>query len=509
VIPESTIREFLSRELDNFDWVKKLSHDQIGAALEAPSEFVASLWLHQKACLLIAQHQPRFMFHSGMGSGKTLLMLTTLRIRKAKGEFPRAIVFVPYITATDTWFEETNKFAPELKCCSLIGSSAENYEALKSDADLFVICYQSAVAMTTVKAPHKGKIKWLLDPKMVIDCFGGCDTLIMDEIHRAKGHTSLTFKMCRMISKRAEYVYGLTGTPFGRDLQDLWAQFYLIDKGETLGDTLGLYRSVFFTKKEKFWGGYDFKFKKQFMSELQRLLKNKSIRYSTSEYSDVPAALPIQKKLKLPDSIKSYVDQTKAELQKAVQSQGYELAGNAYNQLRQLSSGFLTFKDDVERVKIEFDKNPKLDYLIELINEMPEDAKMVIFHEFVFTNEIISNKLKELKIGHAQVWGGQRDQIGQLSKFRTDKKCRVLVINSKSGSSSLNLQHAEIIIFFEQPTSSIDRQQAEARVWRSGQTKRVLIYDLFVDGTYDERTFYANKEGSNLLKALLDKKQEI
>jgi SNF2 family DNA or RNA helicase len=134
---------------------------------------------------------------------------------------------------------------------------------------------------------------------------------------------------------------------------------------------------------------------------------------------------------------------------------------------------------------------------------MPNDAKAVIFHHFVYTNEMISKKLTELKIGHARIWGGSRDPIGQLRKFKTDANCKALVINTRSGSSSLNLQIANYAVFYEQPDNPIDRQQAERRIWRPGQQKRVFIYDLLIRETKDHALWQSNKAGHDLLQSIL------
>jgi len=110
-----------------------------------------------------------------------------LKHLKLQGKKPKAAVFVPYLTAVATWIDETQKFAPELNCCPLLGSSAENYDLIQSsNADLFPIAYQSAVALVTskIKKTDESKGKWLLDPEKVADCFGNCNVLICDEIHR-------------------------------------------------------------------------------------------------------------------------------------------------------------------------------------------------------------------------------------------------------------------------------------------------------------------------------------
>ena len=187
----------------------------------------------------------------------------------------------------------------------------------------------------------------------------------------------------------------------------------------------------------------------------------------------------------------------------------YQVVESQYLQLRQLASGFLTLKDDEQRLQIRFDENPKLELLQDLVEQMPPQCKMVVFHWFIYTNGMISEMLTKMKVRHARIWGGQKDPIEQLRRFKNDAACRVLVINSKSGSSSLNLQNANYVTFFEQPDSPIDRQQAEARCWRPGQEKRVIISDLLMHGTMDERIYHANKAGETLLKALLEGKQKL
>jgi len=243
------------------------------------------------------------------------------------------------------------------------------------------------------------------------------------------------------------------------------------------------------------------------------MIKNSSIRYSVDECHDMPQLKRIPKVLNLTESMEGYFEKAneklKAEIKK--KKRNYRTVKSIFIQLRQLSSGFMTFKGEEsnDKVEIKFDSNPKLEALMELIDGMPYDSKMVVFHDFVFTNFLISAELKKNKIDHARVWGGQKDKIGQIRKFKNDKKCKVLVINSKSGSSSQNLQMANYIVFFEEPSSAIDREQAERRCWRPGQKKRVFIYDLIMKDTYDFRMRSSNRKGNDLLKDLLDGKVKV
>lgn len=511
MINPATIEAFLARKLDSFDWMKDQSEAELDAAIASltPKPELGQLWLHQLVCFLLIEALQRFMLHIDMGGGKTVISLSIIRYRKQRGEKPKAIVFVPFITAVGTWIEETAKHTPELVCVPLLGTTDENYETLTTaEGDLFVICYQSAVAMLSepIKQKGKKKKKWALNIKAVRGTFASFDMLIMDEIHKAKSIQALTYKMLRAISAQSDYVIGLTGTPFGRDLQDLWPQFYLIDFGETLGDTMGLFREAFFAKKKGYWGGFDYSFKKKLFGKLQQLIKNCSIRYSLDEFHDMPPLEYVPKKLAPAQGIKAYADTAIEAIKQIVTKKGqYRALESEYLRLRQLSSGFMTLKgEDDDRVQIKFDENPKLDALQELIEAMPYGCKMIVFHHFVFTNTLISDRLKQMKVGHARVYGNAKDPISELRRFKTDDTCRVLVINSRSGSSSLNLQIANYVMFFENPDSPIDRQQAERRVWRPGQEKRVWIYDLLMQGTWDSKIHKANAEGRDLLRALLD-----
>lgn len=519
MISPKAIRKFLKRKLDEYDWVKSYKDKELRKEIRGlkPSPEFGSikLWTHQKACFLIMIYLQRFLLFLDMGTGKTLLCLSVIKYRKQMGENPCAIVFVPYITAVHTWLEEVEKHTPELKCIPLLYDSKLNKDIfLKGDADLYIMCYQSSVAMvkTKILLPNSKKSKWIVNPADVRQIFSHIDMMILDESHKIKNHSSLTFRMCRAISHEIDWVYGLTGTPFGRDLMDLWSQFYVVDLGDTLGPTLGIYREAFFKKKWGYWGGVEYKFQKKYFDKLHLIVKNRSIRYNINECKDMPPCFFIIRKAVLTNDMINYGETMLDKMQNMViekQNKNYSEIKNIFVLLSQLSSGFMTLKSDNDKIKIAFDENPKLDLLMDLIDEMPKDSKMIVFHNWVYSNELISKRLTEAKIKHARVWGGQKDQIGELKRFSKNKTCRILIINSQSGSSSLNLQHANYVVFFEQPRSAIERNQAERRAWRPGQEKKVFIFDLIMKNTFDERQKYYNKEGRDLLKNLLDGKEKF
>ena len=518
MINKKVVENFLNRQLPGNDFLKAYSKDELlkGMASDvALMPHIKQMWAHQLVSYSLVTTLKRYILHVGMGGGKSNISLSSILIRKLRGQKPLAIVFVPYVSSVDTWIQECKRWTPQLVLEPLLGKTCENLESLqRRRADVYVICYASAVAMLSEEVPHpkkQGKTVWIIDSKHVKKLFEGFDTFVADEIHKISDINTLTYKMCKSISSVCEHGIGLTGTPFGKDVQDIWAQFYVIDFGETLGATLGLFREAFFTKKGNFWsGGDEYKFQKRKLPILNKMIKYSSIHYAASEMNDLPKQMRIMRELKMPDAIQSYTTEALRELNESLTGTGkdrYRLIESSYLKLRQLASGFMTVSSEDDKVKIAFDENPKLDYLEEVVYGMPADSKMVIFHHFVYTNHLISERLTKLKLGHARIWSGQKNVIGELRKFKESEKCRVLVINDQSGSSSLNLQHANYMMFFEQPDSPINRQQGEARIWRQGQEKPVYYYDPIMTGTVDGGIHKSNLEGKKLLDELLKGKK--
>lgn len=520
MINKKVVEQFLARSVDNHDWMKNLKLAELKRELSSELKTIPGLdkmWVHQLVCFLLVITLKRFMLHIDMGGGKTSITLFSILYRKLRGESPKAVVFVPYVTAVDTWIEECKKHTPQLKLVPLIGTGIECLRLLEeSEGDVYVVCYATAVSFLSEEVPQfkKKKKAWTIDPKNTRKVFKGFDTFVADEIHKCSNISTLTYRMCRAISTQCEYGMGLSGTPFGKDVEDIWSQFYLIDFGETLGDTKGLFQEAFFEKKMNFFKKFpEYIFDKTKMPILTKMVKHNSIHYDASEMHDLPAKRYIKKHLKLPSAIEGYVSIAAANFIAALKANDKSKYGEAeanYMQLRQLASGFMTVDgQNNTKVKLSFDTNPKLDLLEELLDAMPFGRKMVVFHHFVHTNTLISDRLKALKIAHARIWSGQRNVMGELKRFRDDPKCIVLVLNDQSGSSSLNLQHANYMYWFEEPDSPITRQQGEKRIYRPGQTKPVTIIDPFMEGTVDEKIFYSNQQGKKLLDQLLKGKEKI
>ncbi len=504
MISKSVLQNYLQRERDSFDWVKEVREkdlDEIIDALKPIPDFSTVPYKHQKACFLIGINNPQFLYFVDLGLGKTKLVLDLSSYYYKCGELRGSVlVLVPNYVNIGEWGEQVQMHASGLSCIPLLGSGEERWQLMKEDADIYIINYQGLLAMVSSK--KKSGKGWAIDVKKINKIVEKFDGVIFDESTAFKNRNSMTFRMCDKIAKNCYMRYALTGTPFGRDPTDLWSQFYVIDRGETLGPTLGFYREVFFTKRKSFFGYYEYVFNKKREKNLYKIMKHKSIYYNEEECQSLPEKVPMIKRIGFPIDTYQYYKEIMEEVR---------LAGgdprsmeSSFVKMRQLASGFMTFKgEDGAKVEIEFDSNPKLEMTIDLIENLPPKRKMVIFHEFIYTGQKISDQLKKMKIGHERLWSGTKDSVDALRRFKKDPKCRILVVNNKSGAFGLNLQIANYVIFYETPVSPMIRRQTEKRCHRGGQKRRTFYYDLVMKNSVDQKIYRYLKEGKDLFNALM------
>jgi SNF2 family DNA or RNA helicase len=518
MIPKVAVDAYVDRDLDDHIWVKDLSDAELWKAigeLKPLPLLNPKNMTHQLACFLLGVAFPQFAFWLDMGTGKTLITLELLRYWYECGRLHRAIVFVTSDKAFPTWEKQFRRFDIDLPYTLLEGSSINKWQQLTEfDKGLILVSYPGAAAMVTEpvvrkKGAKKGKKRWKLQPNLVERFWEGVDAVVMDESTRASNHGSLAFNL--IDKSPATIRYALAGRPFGRDPTLLWAQHYLVDGGETLGPTLGMFREAFFTSKPNPWVTKarqkylrQFKFDKRKETQLSKLIQHRSITYSADECIDLPKHIPIIEEVSFAQEAEAYYDKAIATM---VAAKGnYEIVKNIFLRMRQLSSGFLGFKDDEtgEKAQVEFDENPKFDRLMELLDEMPLDRKGVVFYEYTYSGRKIFEEAKQLGLKPIWLWSGTKDYRTDLRNFEERPDCRLAVVNNKVGAFSLDgLQVANYCFFYESPVSPIDREQAERRLRRQGQLRKVFQYDIIVLGSVDSKILDFHAEGEALMTALL------
>ena len=135
----------------------------------------------------------------------------------------KVLVIGPLRVARSVWPEERQKWdgLDFLKMSVMVGDAKQRAAALLTQADMYVI--------------NMDNVKWLTDYLEKHNMPWPFDMVVIDELSSFKNHQSQRWRALRKVRPYIKRIVGLTGTPASNGLLDLWAEVFLIDKGERLG----------------------------------------------------------------------------------------------------------------------------------------------------------------------------------------------------------------------------------------------------------------------------------
>ena len=190
---------------------------------------------------------------------------------------------------------------------------------------------------------------------------------------------------------------------------------------------------------------------------------------------------------------------------------------SAFIRMREITSGYVGFyhKAEVE-MEVEnktkefviFKENPKLDMLEELLDQIPEDRKVIIFHVYIKTGELITKRLTALRFKYVWLYGKTKNKIETLNEFKNGKT-NILVCNVDSGGTGLDLPMANYMIIFESPVSPMVHHQMLGRIQRPGQQHPMFIYNLLMKDTVDSKIKDFIKQGKDFYETLIEGKEVL
>lgn len=526
MIAKQAIQEFLDRPRDNFEWIKKATRQELELAIKelCPTiKYKTKPFTHQLAAAYLGLCFNGFLYFLDMGLGKSLSSLMVAQCRKNLRQVKCVLIVVPNLVNIESWLEEVKNHT-QMTAIGLVGTKEERLNLIKQKSDIKIINYDGLPIFTTnfqevKKTKQNSKRKRVIDKRQLKAFALNFQMVVYDEIHHVKHTNTLTYQICDGISEYVPYRLGMTGTPVGRDPSNFWAQFNVVDRGETLGTTKTLYLQALFKQQASYWGGVDWIFPEKNRPKLQQMLLHRSLRYADTECDDLPPVSIIKVPLVLsPEAQTIYrnlvmesVEQAKGNTQEAKQQRK-----NYYSKTRQVASGFLymdgedVLDDENEvvtkgmRQTLTFE-NPKLAALEEILNDVPIDCKVVIFHVFNQSGLDIVALLKRLKIKHAAMNVlASGSKVDEYKRFKTDPKTRILVVNIASGGEGLNLQDANFCVFYEHTDNPATFRQAMKRCHRTGQKKHTYIYQLYMKNTVEVKILEFLEEGKSLFAALVD-----
>ena len=438
---------------------------------------------YQEKCIEFILSHPIAMIWLSCGMGKTSVGLTSLeQLLYDFFEIHKVLIICP-IRVAYTWRDEIEQWdhLQHLKYSIAIGTESERLAALKADADITII--------------NREQVDWLVNKSKVPFVWDAC---IIDEVSSFKNSSSKRFKAFMKVRPNFKRVIALTGTPSSNGLEDLYAEFKLLDYGERLGRFLGQFRNAFF-RPAVMNGPVVYKYAPLpgAEEEIYRRISDITISMDSMDYLDMPELIESNYNVTLSDEELDRYKELKKELVLTL-PEGDVTASNAAalaGKLTQLANGAI-YSDDGEIISIH---DAKLNAL-EDIYESSQGHPFLLAYWFRHDLVRIKERLDKLGANYQII------NTDQSIKDWNARKIEVGLIHAASCAHGINLQKGgSHIVFFGQIWSLELYQQTVARLWRQGQkSKTVVVQRIVAKDTVDERILKALSEKDVTQSALIE-----
>jgi len=435
----------------------------------------SDLHAYQQSLILAAKNIPNLGLFLPPGLGKTTTSLTIL----AEQFDGTTLIIAPKRVAETVWTTEAAKWdhLKHLKINKVMGTPAQRLAALKSSGNIYVVNLENLV--------------WLLE-----NLEKPFNNLIIDESSRFKDPSTKRFKALKKHLKNFKRRIILTGTPTPQGMADLWSQIGILDLGERLETSLTKFRDKYMTPDQmnrQTRVVYSWKLK----SGCDEVIKNKisDICFSlkAEDYLQLPTLTSLYHKIEIENGIKIKYDQLRKDMVTDL-GKGQITAPTAATlagKLLQFTSGAIYGEDgetqEIHRAKLE---------RLESIMEESSSPTLVFYH--------FKHSLNRLRLQFPQAVVLDDDNIEAWRRG----EIRMLLAHPQSGGIGLNLQcnvgDTAQTVWFDLPWSSENYIQANARIYRQGQEKPVIIHHLVLSNSIDEQVIKVLEGKINLQEALLD-----
>lgn len=280
--------------------------------------------------------------------------------------------------------------------------------------------------------------------------------VIFDEAHYIKNPTSQRGKAALHLTRQSDGFCLLTATPMSNGWQDSYNYFIMFGcfKNKTaMNKRHAIYETKFFGMRQipQIVGW-------QYENELEKMYQSFAVSISKDEALDLPD-LVYRKVFFKPSTL-----YRKLKRDRVINDEPYDTPAKLAAGLR-----FYTNQKD------------KLDYLSMICEGTTEN--IIVFYQFKQELENIKGIIKDKIIYEVN------GQCFNLPK--TVPENSVTLVQYQAGSAGIELQYANIVVFYTPTYSYQDYSQSLGRAYRNGQTKKVTVYQFNTEDTIEENVWDA------------------
>lgn len=427
-----------------------------------------------------------------MGLGKTLQTISFLGYLKfVKDEHNKHLVVVPK-SCLQNWFNEFEKFIPEMK----VKIFHTNKSEIKSEAkclndkkyDVILTTYEMCLfAKNQLKDVH-----W--------------SYIIIDEAHRLKNENSLLSQMVRLF--RFKHRLLLTGTPLQNNIHELWALLNFIVPD-------------LFTDSEKF---------EQYVLSADREDKNiGNLRNILQLFFLRREKLDVEKSLMAKKYVNIYCPLTEMQREWYKGILKRDLTGvnlekgskttllNIVMQLKKCCNHPYLFEgaepapfETGEHLISNAGKMLILDKLLR--NLKPKGSRVLIFSQMAQMLDILEDYSIFREFEYCRIDGktSSEDRTQAIKDFNAPNSSKFLfLLTTRAGGLGINLYTADTVIIFDSDWNPQADLQAQDRAHRIGQKKQVHVFRFITENSIEEGIYLRAQQKLKLDDILIQKGQKI
>lgn len=383
-----------------------------------------------------------------------------------------ALIVAPLRVANLTWPNEIKKW-DQFRETFKVEVLRDNDDQPSGKADIYLTNYDRL--MRRVKQGND----YVMVPRF--QDFDFCDTIVFDELTRAKSHKSERINLGVRPILRGHRRIGLTGTPRPNSLMDLFAQIRLLDDGKRLGPSFSAFSSCWFDAED--WNEYKFKPKPDAERRIYEKIHDLAITLRSSDHLDIPDTIVEDIEVPLPPSARAIYRELERELM-VILTEGVSItavnAGVLVNKLLQVCSGSVyVTKDgmpDGQRVASDIHA-AKVGALKRLLVDTGEPA--IIACNYIHERERLLKALPDSV--DASTFKGDIEDAWNSGRIK------YLLTDPRSLGHGLNMQvGGRDTIWFSPCHSRELYDQLNGRTARKGQEKPPRVFRISCPGTIDD-----------------------
>ena len=392
----------------------------------------------------------------------------------------KTLIIAPKRVAETVWDAEIKKWEhlSHLTVSKILGNEKVRLEACKQKVDIYIINLENVAWLC--ETPYMNKF----------------DNLVIDESSRFKDSSTKRFKALKKYLKGFSRRIILTGTPTPQGLPDLWSQIGILDLGTRLETSLTKFRDKYLMPDQMNYHTkviYSWKLQPGADKLIQDKVSDICFSLKADDYLQLPKLTALYHTIDVDKQARTQYEQLRKDMVAEIGKEKITAptAATLANKLLQFTSGAV-YNEDGEAQEVH---RSKLEYLESIMEESSSPA--LVFYHF-------KHSLQRLRLQFPQAVVLDDDNIETWRRG----EIRMLLAHPQSGGIGLNLQcnagDTAQTVWFDLPWSSENYIQANARIYRQGQEKPVIIHHLTMSNSIDQHVVKVLEGKINIQEALLD-----